>query len=184
MNYRRWVADSGPRWNGHTPKDVTFDKYNACANLDPQSLAFSRIAENWANYTVSDSTYKWVDELWSFKLQPGNIRYSCSERQAYEAEFDADMNAPASVENCKYGVLGHFRNIAHQDYIRVGCWYTEAFGTLCNYGSMAYINIYDPSTWELKPIQGANEEHYGERCSSCPRGTECAENICANPDLE
>eukprot|EP00121_Abeoforma_whisleri_P016441 Awhi_evm1s15088 len=165
---KRWVTSTGPTFGGHN--NELFSSYDACADLDRQSIRFGRIAENWASafYGVAGATNAWCD------LESGG----CSERQSYEDKFDADMNAPPNSKDCSGGVYGHFDNIAHQDYVRVGCWYTSRFGTLCNYGGAFNVAT------SLQPIQGANGINYGEKCALCPGGTECRNDLCVTLALE
>eukprot|EP00121_Abeoforma_whisleri_P007356 Awhi_evm1s6715 len=164
---KAWIAESGPTYSGHTPSGEFFTKYNACASKDDNSIAFNKMGENWAGYSVADSTNAWVD----------NEQGGCSERQIYEDKFGADMNAPANSKDCSSGVYGHFTNIARQDFIRVGCWYTSAYGTLCNYGG---VNIPGASS----RIEGTGGYNYGAKCSACPTDTECKNQLCVTLALE
>eukprot|EP01134_Creolimax_fragrantissima_P006967 CFRG6967T1 len=168
---RTYVERSNGKFSGHNANRLT--DYEACARADgrePEFDNWSAVGENWYSGSPRDSTTggasnSFVDFVWPKKWGFND----CSERQNYAAEendIQALLNNEAIKPECKGGMVGHYTQVMADRTKKVGCWFTESFGTLCNYGPAGNFNNLPYVT-------------YGQSCSKCPSGTICRNGLCA-----
>src|SRR5699024_2502580 len=83
----------------------------------------------------------------------------CSERQRYHG-----------TDGCS-GMVGHYTQVMWSSTSKVGCGYTAAAGTVCNYSPAGNIYGTDPFV-------------VGEACSACPETHPfCINGLCAREGL-
>eukprot|EP01134_Creolimax_fragrantissima_P008409 CFRG8409T1 len=173
---RTFVERSGGTFSDHNQNRLS--DYQACAKSsgrEPEFDSSTSVGENWYSGSPKDSltggaAAAWVDFVWP-AAWGGN---DCSERQSYAAKYnDAQaLQNEAINDSCKNGVVGHYTQVLWDRSQKIGCWYTESFGTVCNYGPAGNYN-------------GMKYATYGVPCSDCPSGTVCRNGLCSfNADNE
>ncbi|KNC80153.1 hypothetical protein SARC_07480 [Sphaeroforma arctica JP610] len=146
-------------WDGHNSARTA--NYKSCAVNDNRVPEFNSVGENWYSGNAAGAAHAWVDYEW------GSVK--CSEREALAAnDDDTQALLPGqSIRNaCAGQTYGHFSQVMSDNTRKVGCWYTQKYGTLCNYAPSGNF-------------KGVKYATYGIACSACPSGTTCDDGLCA-----
>lgn len=119
------------------------------------------VGENWYSGEPGEppgnsAVYMWTDFAWP--VQWGGD--GCSERQRYHGDGGCS------------GEDGHYTQVMWSSTFKVGCGYTEAAGTVCNYSPAGNMG-------------GESPFDEGEACSACP-GTHpyCVNGLCSRVEIE
>lgn len=119
------------------------------------------VGENWYSGSpdpdtdfIGGATRAWVDFIWPVAWG-GN---DCSERENYHGD-----------RGCS-GIVGHYTQVLWDNSHKVGCGYTSAGGTVCNYSPGGNY-------------RGQTPFIVGTACSACP-GTHpyCNDGLCSKTD--
>lgn len=148
-------ADTGP-FTGHNG-----NRKEAYAALGGSGY----VGENWfsgaplggSSPMPEDAVHAWVDFAWPKEWTGAPA--DCSERDAFN---------DGQSGGCQ-GQTGHFTQVLWELSYKVGCGYTSAHGTTCNYSPAGNFN-------------GNFPYQFGEPCSQCTNGdhTNCVNNLCSS----
>lgn len=132
-------------WPGHN-SDRSAD-YATCGGSGP-------VGENWYSNDPQLATWMWVDFVWPAAWD-GN---DCSERENYHGD-----------RGCS-GIFAHYTQVLWSSTYKVGCGYTLAAGTVCNYSPGGNYG------GQLPFIEG-------EACSACPASHPfCNNGLCSRSE--
>jgi hypothetical protein len=135
--------------------------HNADRSLDYAACGGSGyVGENWYSGSplttdfVGGATRAWVDFVW-----PESWGFNdCSERENYHGD-----------RGCS-GTVGHYTQVLWANSYKVGCGYTEAGGTVCNYSPGG--NFVGQDSFDV-----------GAACSACPETHSfCNNGLCSTTD--
>lgn len=138
---------SGP-WPGYNPNRT--EDYAACGGS-------GYVGENWYSGSPQDAvtggaSRAWVDFIWPMAWG-GN---DCSERENYHGD-----------RGC-FGIVDNYTQVLWSNTYKVGCGYTEAAGTVCNYSPGG--NYLGQSPFAI-----------GAACSACPASHPyCNDGLCSS----
>lgn len=122
------------------------------------------VGENYYSGSPSDAAEKWATFVWP-TAWGGN---DCSEQQNYWANYEASTNGQ-SYQSCAGGTVGHYTQVLWANSARLGCGYTSAIGTICNYAPGGNVGGY------------TNYVQSGAACSACPSGYDvCVNGLCSS----
>lgn len=133
-------------------------EHNANGSADYAACGGSGyVGENWYNgdphdHVTGGATRAWVDFVWPI-VWGGN---DCSERQNYHGDGGCS------------GITSHYTQVLWSSTYKVGCGYTPAVGTVCNYSPGGNYVGQSPFT-------------IGEACSACPTSHPfCNDGLCSS----
>ncbi|KNC79529.1 hypothetical protein SARC_08084, partial [Sphaeroforma arctica JP610] len=154
--------------------------YEACAcetGITTSTGDNITVGENWysgapVDHVTGGATNAWVDYQWG----TSDGYNGCSERENYvvnKLDERAIGLSPGisslKINECQGGMDAGFIQVMWANTQRVGCYYTQGFGTVCNYYPAGNV---------------VNEEYaiFGDSCAQCPATTKCVEGLCVIGD--